>query len=533
MNMPASDPMANRKAWLAGGGIASLAAAVFLIRDAKMPGGNITIFKGGGPAGGSLDGAGSAEEGYIIRGGGMLNFTYYCTYEMLSSIPSFEHPGRSVYDDIVEFNEKVKTRAHARLIDRSGKIVDSSRMGFQEKDRIELLCLMTTPEKDLDGKQISDWFTPHFFTTNFWYIWCTTFAFQPWHSLMEFRRYLHRFVYEFPRIHTLEGVQHTPYDQFDSIIRPVMSWLQEQGVHIEMQAQVKELSFAALPDRHTVSSLRYAQCGSEKEIQVAAGDIVFVTNGSMTAASSLGSTFVAPIPPANPRSDGAWALWENISKRSPVFGRPEVFSTRTGASMGVSFTVTSEHRIFFSLMEAFTGNEAGTGAMITLKDSNWLLSIVLARQPHFIGQPEEVTVFWGYGLSPDREGNYVAKKMKDCTGAEIMTELLSHLSFMEFLPAILQTSRCIPCVLPYITSGFLPRGPGDRPHVVPKRSTNLAFLGQFTEIPEDVVSTVEYSVRSAQMAVYRLLNIDKKIPALFKEQQDMQVLYRAVKTLHH
>jgi myosin-crossreactive antigen len=38
---------------------------------------------------------------------------------------------------------------------------------------------------------------------------------------------------------------------------------------------------------------------------------------------------------------------------------------------------------------------------------------------------------------------------------------------------------------------------GDRSDVVSARSTNFAFIGQYAELPDDVVSTVEYSVRSA------------------------------------
>ena len=54
----------------------------------------------------------------------------------------------------------------------------------------------------------------------------------------------------------------------------------------------------------------------------------------------------------------------------------------------------------------------------------------------------------------------------------------------------------------------MPRDYGDRPLPVPKNSKNFAFVSQFVEIPEDVVFTVEYSIRVVQMAVYELLGID-------------------------
>jgi oleate hydratase len=50
---------------------------------------------------------------------------------------------------------------------------------------------------------------------------------------------------------------------------------------------------------------------------------------------------------------------------------------------------------------------------------------------------------------------------------------------------------------------------------VPDRAENFAFLGQFTELPDDVVFTVEYSVHGAMHAVYQLFNIEKPIPPIY------------------
>jgi oleate hydratase len=265
---------------------------------------------------------------------------------------------------------------------------------------------------------------------------------------------------------------------------------------------------------------------------VGADDLVFLTLGSMTAASSLGG-MDHPALLRTDRRDGSWALWEKLAQRSASFGSPANFDSRIDESKWVSFTVTCHHPFFFDWMDKFSGNEAGTGGLVTFKDSNWLLSVVLPHQPHFIGQPEGVKVFWGYGLYPDKTGNYVHKKMSDCTGAEILTELLSHLDLTGQLPLMLDTSICIPCMMPYITSEFLTRGKGDRPAVLPKGFSNLALLGQFTEMEDDVVFTVEYSVRSAQTAVYEKLDIGKEPPAVYKGQQDVSVLFDALKTLHH
>ena len=207
-----------------------------------------------------------------------------------------------------------------------------------------------------------------------------------------------------------------------------------------------------------------------------------------------------------------------------------MFNRCIAQSGWTSFTVTLHDAPFFALMEQFSGNEAGTGGLVTFPDSNWLMSIVLAHQPHFANQPADVQVFWGYGLFPDRIGNFVAKAMDDCTGAEVLQELRGHL---RLDPESLQGANCIPCRMPYITSMFMPRAPGDRPLPVPVNTRNFAFISQFVEIPLDTVFTVEYSVRAAQMAVYQLLGVQRAVPAVSAYDTRVHAKWDAlVKALH-
>jgi oleate hydratase len=258
---------------------------------------------------------------------------------------------------------------------------------------------------------------------------------------------------------------------------------------------------------------------------------VFVTNGSMTADKSFGSMTKAPAMERGKRS-GAWRLWETIAAGRPEFGNPAAFDSHIDESSWESFTVTLNDPTFFQLMQQFSGSEPGKGGLITFKDSNWLLTLSIYRQPYYKNQPENTFVCWGYGLFHDRIGQYVKKTMAECTGKEILEELIGHLKFDEHKEKILQTANVIPCMMPYVTSQFLVRKAGDRPDVVPRGSTNLAFLGQFAELPDDVVFTVEYSVRSAQIAVYSLLKLDKKPSPLYKGQHDPRVLFAALETLH-
>lgn len=169
---------------------------------------------------------------------------------------------------------------------------------------------------------------------------------------------------------------------------------------------------------------------------------------------------------------------------------------------------------------------------MTLKDSPWLLSIVIPHQPHFINQPTDIEVFWGYALHPEKEGKYIKKPMLACSGEEIFSEFLQNLHINEtFRAEVLASAITIPCSMPFITSQFLTRGPHDRPEVVPKGSTNLAFVGQFVEMPLDTVFTVEYSVRGAETAVYGLMNMDRQPKSVYKGERDVAVLAKTLVAL--
>lgn len=524
----------NQKAHLVGGGIASLAAAFFLIKDGNFLGKNIIIYdessSQGNEIGGSLDGKGSPKNGYAIRGGRMLNFeTFECTWNLLKTIPSLEDSSKSVFEEIVNFNKTLNPHSKARLIDKNRDKINVAKLGLTNKHRFELLKLNLTSERFLEEKSIEDYFSSSFFKTNFWYLMSTTFAFRSWDSVVEFKRYMNRFFHELYRLHTLSGVRRTRHNQYESLVLPIAKWLKDKGVVFELSTKVTNLEFEKINNKLKVIGINYIQKGKKKEKSLGEKDLVFVTNGSMVSGSSLGSMSKPPEISKNKIFD-SWILWENLAKNKN-FGNPWNFNKDFNKTKWESFTVTMKDPTFFKLVEEFSGNKPGEGGLITFKDSNWLMSIVLLPQPHFKNQPKDVKVFWGYGLFPERKGDFVNKKMSDCTGKEILFEVCSHLKFEKYMPLILKTSNCIPCMMPFITSQFNSRKKFDRPKVVPDSSINLAFIGQYCEIPKDVVFTVEYSVRSAQMAVYSLLCIEKKIPKIYEGKYNLFVLIRALKTL--
>lgn len=521
----------NRQVYLVGGGLASMAAAVYLIRDAGLNGENIHILEGMRVLGGSNDGAGDAVNGFVCRGGRMLNEeTYENFWELMDSVPSLEMPGKSVTEEILQFDHLHPTHAQARLVDANGKIVDVSSMGFSHEDRMALAKLMITPEEKLDSLTIEEWFqdTPHFFETNFWYMWQTTFAFQKWSSLFEFKRYMERMIFEFSRIETLEGVTRTRYNQYESVILPLREYLKKAGVDFSVHTVVKDLDFAE-GDGITVTALQIGTAAGDKTIRVRPEDVCILTLGCMTDNAALGD-FDTP-PAYLPKRPISGELWERIAAKKPGLGNPEPFFSYPEETNWTSFTVTLKGDVLLKRIERFSGNIPGSGALMTFKDSSWLMSIVVAAQPHFKNQPPDTTIFWGYGLYTDRIGDYVKKPMRDCNGKEILVELLHHLHMENALEVILPTViNVIPCMMPYIDAQFQPRKMNDRPLVVPKGSTNLALIGQFVEIPEDMVFTEEYSVRGARIAVYQLFGVkDKKICPVTPYKRDGKVLYNAIK----
>lgn len=514
--------------YMVGGGLATMAAAAFLIRDANFDGKNITVYEGMNILGGSNDGAGNPQEGFVCRGGRMLNEeTYENFWDLFASIPSLERPGCSVTEEILDFDHAHPTCAKARLVGSDGAKPNVYHMGFNNEDRMALTKLLSASEEKLDNLTIADWFGPHFFETNFWYMWQTTFAFQKWSSLFELRRYMNRMILEFSRIQTLEGVTRTRFNQYESVILPLKTWLEEKGVKFITNTTVTDLLF----DEGSGITVNTIVLSDGDQVSLRSCDVCIMTNACMTDSATLGDwSTPAPEPEVKPISGELWA--KVAAKKPGLLGNPEPFFGHPDQTNWQSFTVTCRGDKLLKMIEDFTGNIPGSGALMTLKDSNWLMSTVVAAQPHFKSQDADTTIFWGYALYTDRPGDYVKKAMKDCTGEEILYELICQLHWEDRWDEIREDIvNVIPCYMPYVDAQFQPRAISDRPPVVPEGSTNFAMVSQFVEIPEDMVFTEEYSVRAARIAVYTLFGIKKDICPVTPYRKQPKVLLKALHTM--
>ncbi len=551
-------------AYMIGSGIGNLAAAVYLIRDGGWSGDQITIY--GLNTHGANDGdtveAYTKEyrgpklantKGFLAEGGRMLNdATYENLWDLFRSIPSLDNPGQSVTDDILNFDQAHPTHDVARLMDKTNGLRISgknsySKMQFSMKDRALLTKLMMVPEKDeekLNDLSIAEWFknSPHIFTTNFWYMWETTFAFKKESSAMELRRYMNRMILEFSRINTLEGVTRTPYNQYESLILPLRQYLTDKGVEFVSNVKVTAFDFAdtALRDDIIVNGLEIEDVvsGKKTKIKIADDNYVFDTNGAITDSASIGDLDTAIV--ENKEYAPSAALWKQATEHFYSLGNPDKFFNDRPQSEWMSFTVTTNNHYLLNQIVRITQQQPGN-ALNTWVDSNNLLSIVVHHQPHFKAQKENESIFWGYAMFPRENGDYVDKPFIEMTGREILTELIGHLNEVDdsadkigdHLDEIWQSIvNVIPVYMPYASALFNRRAVGDRPAVVPGHSKNLAFISQFSEMPFDMVFTEQYSIRAAQTAVYKFLGISQsKLTKLHHYEKDPKILARAMKTM--
>ncbi|MDN5581122.1 MULTISPECIES: oleate hydratase [unclassified Corynebacterium] len=530
----------DKHAWIVGTGLAGLAAATFLIRDAQMPGANIHLIEELPLAGGSLDGEERPDIGFITRGGREMENHFECLWDMYRSIPSLEIPGASYLDEYYWLDKDDPNSSNCRLIhDRGNRVPTDGDFTLTENAQLEIVKLVTASEHTLEGRTIEDYFSEEFFASNFWFYWATMFAFEKWHSLIEMRRYVMRFIHHTGGLPDFTALKFNRYNQYDSMVRPILAYLLDHGVDVRYGTTVTDIDVtidgAGDSEKKMATALHLATAEGGQTVELGAEDYVFVTNGSITESTTYGSHHTAA--PVTTEPGGAWELWENLASKSPDFGRPAVFyKNLPEKSWYVSATATVKDARVEPFIERLTrrslhDGKVNTGGIITVTDSTWLMSFAVHRQPHFTSQNPDETVVWIYALYSDVDGDYVKKPIVECTGEEITQEWLYHLGVPvdQIDELASQTSiNTNPVYMPFITAYFMPRRAGDRPAVVPQGSANLAFIGNFAESPSrDTVFTTEYSVRTAMEAVYTFMNVDRGIPEVFGSVYDLRELLKA------
>ena len=521
-----------KSAYIVGSGLGALAAACFLVRDGQMPGSHIHILEAMDIAGGACDGINDPTRGYVMRGGREMENHFECLWDLFRSIPSMETPGVSVLDEYYWLNKHDPNYSLCRATVNQGQDAHTDgKFNLSQKGCMEIMKLFFAKDEDLYDKKIEDFFDDEVFSSNFWLYWRTMFAFENWHSALEMKLYIQRFVHHIGGLPDFSALKFTKYNQYESLILPMKKYLEEAGVTFRFGTEVTNVEFEFIEDKKIAKTIVCQVKGKEERIDLTEKDLVFVTNGSCTEGTIYGSQNQAPVGDAEVRTSGCWSLWKNIASQDPAFGHPEKFCSDTEKSNWEAATITTSDETIISRIRDIcqrdprTGHVV-TGGIITCKDSKWLLSWTINRQGQFKEQKKDQVCIWVYSLFTDVTGDYVKKPMKECTGAEITAEWLYHLGIPvdQIEELANKHTNCTPTMMPYITAFFMPRRKGDRPDVIPDGCVNFAFLGQFAETPRDTIFTTEYSVRTGMEAVYGLLGVDRGVPEVWGSVYDVRAL---------
>ncbi|MDG2976795.1 oleate hydratase [Latilactobacillus curvatus] len=562
--------MIKKKAIMIGAGLSNMAAAVYLIQEGGWSGDAITFYSLDDH--GSNDGAPVSEttdeywnknhplentKGYVARGGRMLNYrTYVDLMDLLGRIPSATEPNMTAEEDTRSFDAQHRTFDKARLLEGSKGILDAGHLGFNNKDRLLMTKLIMMPdseEEKLDNVSIAEYFKddPHMFQTNFWYMWETTFAFRTQSSAQELRRYMHQMIYEFTQIEHLVGVNRTRYNQYESIMLPLINYLKAQGCHIILNRRITDLDFkeTQMTDEITVTGMTMTNTETDEVEHVTVDDdtAVIFTNGSITDSATLGDYNT---PAAENMDYGAAAgLWKQVASKFYNLGNPDKFFADRNASEWVSFTLTTKNHILLNEIERITTQIPGnalnsflsTKPITPLGQKDVNMSIVVHHQPHFTTQKPNEAVIWGYFLYPRRNGEFVDKPYIEMTGKEMLQELIGQLSKVDPGPINIREKEAeimdsvinnIPVYMPYASALFNNRAKTDRPEVIPEHSTNLAFTGEFVEQPYQMVFTEQSAVRSGEIAAYHFAGIPMaKLVDTPRYDRDIKTLMRATKKM--
>jgi oleate hydratase len=529
----------HKSAYLIGSGLASLSAACFLVRDAQMPGSHIHILEKNSIPGGALDGDHFADVGYVMRGGREMDNHFECMWDLFRSIPSIETDGISILDEYYWLNKKDPNYSLCRATQNCGEDAHTDKkFSLSDKGCMEIMKLFMTPDEKLANVKMTELFDEEVFCSDFWLYWRTMFAFKDDQSALEMKRYMQRYIHHIGGLPDFTALRFTKYNQYESMVLPMVKYLKDHGVIFHYDTKVMNVLFDNRDGKKTAKTIELECGGRNDRIDLTEDDLVFYTNGSNVENSTYGSQTKAAGMDGEIHEGGTFGLWRKIAQQDASFGHPDKFCMNPEDSCWVSATVNTLDRKILPYIQKICRRDplAGkvvTGGIVTVKDSSWLLSWTINRQPQYRSQPKGQVLVWLYGMFSDRPGDFIRKAMRDCTGEEICEEWLYHLGVpKDQIEEMAENSaNTIPVMMPFASAYFQPREAGDRPDVVPEGSVNFAFIGNFAETPRDTVFTTEYSIRTAMEAVYTLLKVDRGVPEVWGSVYDVRDLLDATVAL--
>lgn len=280
----------HKSAYIVGSGLAALSAACYLVRDGQMKGENVHVLEKDAVPGGACDGMYFNNVGYVMRGGREMDNHFECMWDLFHSIPSIETPGVSVLDEYYWLNKKDPNFSLCRATQNRGEDAHTDKkFGLSDKGTAEIMKLYLTPDEDLYNKRINEVFDEEVFSSNFWMYWRTMFAFENWHSALEMKRYLQRYIHHIGGLPDFTALRFTKYNQYESMILPMIEYLKSFGVSFEYGVKVENVRFDIQADKKTAIGIDVIRSGQKETIPLTENDLVFITNGGCVENASIGS----------------------------------------------------------------------------------------------------------------------------------------------------------------------------------------------------------------------------------------------------
>lgn len=483
--------LAHTHAYITGGGLSAFASALYLIRDCGLNPANTHIFTNG-----SYN-TGNPETGYICRRGKILSEkTSLNFFDLLNEVSSLDIPDLSVCDEILNIYRANPSSRHITFIDEDKDVIDISKIKIDKPHKKTLTELLNYDRKKLQATPVYEVFSNEFFESHFWKLICAAYNFSADSSAYEFVNAIKHME------DTLAGTLPSDFDRNEEIIEPLKSHLKKLGADVRESAVVTDIDF----EGGKAEAVHFTDNGIRKTFYLNEHDICIMPTDEMAQCESFGSfNESAPKLFTEP-----YQLWEKLSKKNSVFKNPSLFFDDYDSNMSEEFTITLSNRLLPELIDKVTCGALGNDGVIVLDNSKWKMTICAVPSTHFKNQSEDIAIIWGTASCFGAEGERSGKPMTDCSGAEILYELVSCFNLDEAWDDIRETViNVIPCHRRYDKSYLTPVA--SKLEIIPTGIENFAVSGDFADYDSGTVFSEEYAVSTARTASYKLMKTKRKV----------------------
>ena len=355
----------NKSAYIVGSGLAALTAACYLVRDGQMKGDRVHILEKDSIPGGACDGYKFENVGYVMRGGREMDNHFEVMWDLFHSIPSIETEGVSVLDEYYWLNKEDPNYSLCRATENRGQDAHTDgKFDISDKGAMEIMKLFFTPNEDLQDKRITDFFDDEVFNSNFWLYWRTMFAFENWHSALEMKLYIQRYIHHIGGLPDFKALRFTKYNQYESMILPMIKYLESFGVQFHYGVQVVNVEFDCSDSSHKLAKrIDILRDGKEDAIDLTENDLVFITNGGCVENSSRGSQNEPAPYNTEIKPGGGWDMWRKIAAQDPSFGHPDKFCYDPEQTNWMSATVETLDQKIIPYIKNICKRDAAEGPL--------------------------------------------------------------------------------------------------------------------------------------------------------------------------